>query len=74
MKRSKTFFTILGCLLLSGTLSFAQRGPRGDRGDRERPERTYDALRAFTDDATVDCLIANKEALLAGPRDRSERA
>ena len=66
MKRTKTFLMTFGCLFLAGALALAQpqRGRGGEwGGDRERPERTYDALRAFTDDATVDCLVQNKEAL-----------
>ena len=42
------------CLLLSATFAFAQV---------ERPEPTYDALRAFLGDGSVDCLIDNKDAM-----------
>ena len=42
------------CMLLTATFAFAQT---------ERPEPTYDALRAFLGDGSVDCLIDNKDAM-----------
>ena len=45
--------TVAG-LLLSASFAFAQT---------ERTEPTYDALRAYLGDTSVDCLIANRDAM-----------
>ncbi len=46
--------TAAACMLLTATFAFAQI---------DRPEPTYDALRAFVGDTSVDCLIANRTAM-----------